>query len=419
MNWKALEHALFESAKDTLQAVLAEGHGPLHAAVFHASYREEEATLTLPSLALHDRAASDLSFQGDDWNPVDWRWDWDLHDYANAALLALDAPLQAYANQRFSRHWQATEKRFLVTVARAAKRLSAHAHTLPGVAPGFVAFFHDESGDVALARRSLTPAQFETHFPVERALEQQLSELARQPRAQQARFYLSRLGCYDGISTEDAQRWLIAHGDAAWEGLIDTLYAPAHSACAARILGLAGCNRVEVLDALRGQASRAPDEPTRNWCIKALGYLNDEAWLSGQAPEVAAQGLCANFDSFRPRGAHPALLDYAAVERALAARPELETAIEAAFDDCPAWADIGAADVVPAVQGLQSPYPCVRRHAAGFLGNWGEGLDQLALALQALRRATDDADEQVRQRATASVAHLEAFAAKADHLSRS
>lgn len=40
MNWKTLEQALFDAARDTLQTLLDEGVSPLYAAAFHASYRE-------------------------------------------------------------------------------------------------------------------------------------------------------------------------------------------------------------------------------------------------------------------------------------------------------------------------------------------------------------------------------------------
>ncbi|UZJ58325.1 hypothetical protein OKW98_17160 [Pseudomonas sp. KU26590] len=47
MNWKALEQALFDAARRTLQILLDEGVSPLYAAVFHANYREEEAVLSV------------------------------------------------------------------------------------------------------------------------------------------------------------------------------------------------------------------------------------------------------------------------------------------------------------------------------------------------------------------------------------
>ena len=58
----------------------------------------------------------------------------------------------------------------------------------------------------------MTRQQFEDSFPVELAIENTLREVAVWPLAEQVAFYVSRLHCSDGISGEDAERWLIANG---------------------------------------------------------------------------------------------------------------------------------------------------------------------------------------------------------------
>lgn len=334
INWKALEQALFDAARQTLQTLLDEGGSHVYAAAFHASYREEEGVLSLPSFAANSLQALSEDFPDDDdesfssvkWNPADWRWDWEI--CATEPFTALDDELQAYANRLGPREWQAAERRFLVTVSRAARALGRHFSGHPGVTPGFVVIFHDFDGYIALAKRSMTRQQFEDNFPVELAIENTLREVAALPLAEQAAFYVSRLHRFDGISGEDAERWLIANGRPAQAALIEQVNGHKKPTPAARILGLAGIADEPVIQALRRQAIEAPEQPTRNWCAKALGYLEDFDWLMQQAPDVAVAGICANFDGFRWRSVQPPVLNYRPVERLLDQRPEVRAAVE-------------------------------------------------------------------------------------------
>jgi len=333
MNWKDLEQALFDAARQTLQTLIDEGGSPLYAAAFHASYREEEAVLSLPSFAANSLQAlsedypdeEDESFSSVKWNPADWRWDWEI--CADEPFTRLDDELQAHANRLGPRQWQAAEQRLLVTVSRAARALGRHFSQHPGVTPGFVVIFHDFAGYMPLAKRSMTRQQFEDNFPVELAIENTLRHVAALPLAEQIAFYVSRLHCSDGISGEDAERWLIANGRPAQAALIEQLSGHEAPTAAARILGLAGMADEPVIQALRQQAIEGSEQTTRNWCAKALGYLEDFDWLLQQAPDVAVAGICANFDGFRWRGVQPPVLDYTPVERLLDQRPELRTAV--------------------------------------------------------------------------------------------
>lgn len=403
MNWKALEQALFDAARQTLQTLLDEGGSPLYAAAFHASYREEEADLSLPSFAANSLQAlcedhpeeTDESFSSVKWNPVDWRWDWEICE--GEPFTRLDDELQAHANRFGPRQWQAAERRFLVTVSRAARALGRHFAAHPGVTPGFVVFFHDFAGDIALAKRSMTRQQFERNFPVERAIENTRREVAALPLAEQAAFYVSRLHCADGISGEEAERWLIANGRPAQAALIEQLNEHAEPTAAARILGLAGLADAPVIQALRRQVIEADEQPTRNWCANALGYLEDFDWLMQQAPDIAVAGICANFDGFRWRGVQPPVLNYRPVERLLDQRLEVHAAVEEALEDLYAQIDTTTADVSEALRGLLSPHVAIRRHAASGLNNRDLQPDDALRAIEGLRRATQDDDESVRR----------------------
>lgn len=402
MNWKALEQALFDAARQTLQTLLDEGGSPVYAAAFHASYREEEGVLSLPSFGANSLQALSEDFPDDDdesfssvkWNPADWRWDWDI--CATEQFKPLDNELQAYANWLRPREWQAAERRFLVTVSRAARALGRHFSGHPGVTPGFVVIFHDFGGYIALAKRSMTRQQFEENFPVELAIENQLREVAALPLAEQAAFYVSRLHRFDGVSGEDAERWLIANGGPAQAALIEQVNGHKEPTPAARILGLAGIADEPVIQALRQQAIEAPEQPTRNWCAKALGYLQDFDWLMQQAPDVAVAGICANLDGFRWRSVQPPVLDYRPLERLLDQRPEVRAAVEEKFEEFYHQIDTTTADVSEALRGLASPHVAIRRHAVSGLNNRGLLPDDARRAIEALRRATQDTDEQVR-----------------------
>ncbi|WP_442109360.1 DUF4303 domain-containing protein [Pseudomonas sp. NUPR-001] len=402
MNWKALEQALFDAARQTLQTLLDKQGSPLYAAAFHASYREEEAVLSLPSFAANSLQAlsedypdeEDESFSSVKWNPADWRWDWEI--CAGEPFTRLDDELQTHANRLGPRQWQAAEQRLLVTVSRAARSLGRHFSQHPGVTPGFVVIFHDVAGYMPLAKRSMTRQQFEDNFPVELAIENTLRDVAALPLAEQVAFYVSRLHCLEGISGEDAERWLIANGRPAQAALIERLNGHKASSAAARILGLAGMAEEPVIQALRRQAIEACKQSTRNWCTNALGYLEDFDWLMQQAPDVAVAGICANFDGFRWRGVQPPVLNYTPVERLLDQRPELRAAVEETLEDVYGRIDTTTADVSEALRGLLSPHVAIRRHAVSGLNNRGLLPDDTLRAVEALRLATQDTDEQVR-----------------------
>lgn len=374
MDWKELERALVEAGERALRTFLGQAEaGCVYAAAFHASYREGCEILSLPALAANTlqwfkaSGCDDLGFSSVRWNPADWQWDVDLQGPDNPALEALDAPLQAYANRGSYRQWQAAERRFLVTVARAARTLSLRLADHPSVTRDFVVIFHDFGGDIVMAKRSLTRAQFEANFPVEWATERLLAQLAQLPLTEQAAYYLTRLDQYTGISNEDAQRWLIKHADIAQAELIALLDGQKDAWVGAYILGLAGHAEATTVTALRNAAVAASDESLRHWCISALGYLKDEVWLLQQSDDWAVMGFCANFGSYREKGARPRVLDYAPLERLLAARPALAEAVEQALREAGWWGLATEVDRMEAARGLKLPHAGIRQHAEGVL----------------------------------------------------
>ncbi|SPO66982.1 DUF4303 domain-containing protein [Pseudomonas sp. JV241A] len=408
MDWKTLENSLVDSARATLEALLDDGVGPLYGAAFHASYREEERVIDLPSFAANSLAALDEDhprrkqegFWGVQWNPADWRWDWLLDDYANAALSALEAPLQAYANRAGPDAWAATEQRFLRTVARAAKALNRIYAKDPRVAKDFIVFFHDEYGGPELAAKSLSPRQFLHHFPEQDATEQERRRVAALADDQQVNYYLSCLSRPQPIDGEEASRWLIARGASATAALVHLLQKGPERWRAAMILGLAGVAEAAAIEALRLQVVNGTEPSTRRWSANALGYLGDFDWLLAQAADTqlagfSVVGCCASLRAFRDQGAQPGVLDYRPLETLLQRYPQCAADAEETIKPGSSFCTLSNGDIEEAVRGLASEHVAIRRHAACVLDNRRLGKRKLAPALAALRECLNDADPKV------------------------
>ena len=403
MDWKTLESQLTAAACATLDTLLANEQGTLYAAAFFGSYREAEGVIGLPSLAANTLTAleedhpsrDEDGFWGVKWSPVDWRWTWEPSEYGDEALDELDRFLQSYANRGTPAQWDAAEKRFVATVARAAVAVRKHFAKHPRVDKHFVVFFHDEDGGAALAKTSMSASLFLHHFPEQDETEQTRRRLATMPEPEQAAYYVTRLGTYEGIDTEMAEAWLVKHGDSALPHLIARLTEGKNAWQVAMILGLAGIPDPAAIAALR-QAAGSADPSTWGWSARALGYLGDFDWLLTQSPAIAVAGCCASLSGFRDRGAHPAVLDYTPVERLLARLPACAPQAEEALEPGSSFCAIRGSDVPEAVRGLQSPHVAIRRHAACVLNERRLGKRGAADAVAALRARMDDPDEKVR-----------------------
>lgn len=403
MDWKKLEAHLAASACATLEKLLASEPGTLYGAVFFGSYREAEGAIDLPSLAANTLAALDEDhpdrdehgFWGVKWSPVDWRWTWEPSEYGDEVLDELGTALRDYATRGTPAQWDAAEKRFVATVARAAVAVRKHFAKHTKVDKHFVVFFHDEDGGAELARTSMSASLFLHHFPEQDETEQTRRRLATLPDPEQAAYYVTRLGEYEGINTEEAEAWLVKHGDSALPHLTERLNDGKNAWQVAMILGLAGIPDPAAIAALR-QAAGSEDPSAWGWAARALGYLGDIDWLLTQSPAIAVAGCCASLSGFRDRGAQPAALDYTPVERLLAGLPACAAQVEEQLEPGSSFCAIRGSDVSEAVRGLQSPHVAIRRHAACVLNERRLGKRGVADAVAALRAQTDDPDEKVR-----------------------
>lgn len=416
MDWNALKACLFDAAKAQLEAVLSSGVTPLYAAAFFASYREQESVIGMPSFAVNSlaaldedhpkRNASDECFYGVKWNPVDWHWTWDVDEYGGEQLAAYETEVEGYANRGSVAMWDSAEKRFMTVVAQAAADLRKYFAKDPRVAKDFVVFFHDEYGGDELASKSIPKRLFLQLFPELDATEQERRRIATLPLAEQALCYTQHLNYYEGISCEEAERWLIACGAPAIPALLGALEQRQMTWKAAMILGLIGEPEPKVIAALRHVLMSAKDVSAVSWSASALGYLGDVEWLlalaeSPKFTEYAVDGCCAALRAFRNRGAKPVKLDYAPVERLLAAYPHCRSEAEETLKPGSSYCHIGEADVPEAVRGLASAHAVVRRHAVCVLDNRAVG-EAIGLSVvepirdTLTRMAKSDEDESVR-----------------------
>ena len=404
MDWTELQNALFDSARHALDTLLEQGIPAPYAAAFHASYREEDRVIDLPSLAASSEATLEEDHGPDQprdissvrWNPADWRWDWELDDYANPTLHAWDQPLQDEANRADPQHWTAVEAQFVACVVQAARALGEHFRQDPRVDKHFVVLFHDFNDEVGLARASMPAELFAWHFPAEVANDRLREDVAALPYAEQLSFYLDRLQRTHRIGSEEAQAWLIAQGERASSALIERLHQVKDPYAIARILGLAGHTDAAVIEALRLCLGSAKQQTTRYWCARALACLGDVEWLLEQADDIAVEGLCVLVGHLNNRRRQPAALDYRALVTLLEQRPGLTAAVEEALKPGSGFTTINDQDLPQALAGLASPYRVIRRHAACVLNNRWLGAAAQAQAIQGLLQALQDEDEKVR-----------------------
>ncbi|MGG4603850.1 DUF4303 domain-containing protein [Paenalcaligenes sp. Me131] len=426
MDWKAFKACLFEAAKCKLEALLSEGVEPLYAAAFFASYREQESVIGMPSLAANNRAmldaehpnrrASDECFDGVKWSPVDWHWNWDADEYGGEPLAAYEAELEAYANRGSVAMWDAAEKRFMTAVAQVASALRKHFAKDQRVAKDFVVYFQDEYGGADLAQQSIPKQLFFHHFPELDATEQERQRIATLPVAEQAACYTQRLGSYEGIDGEEAEKWVIACGAAAIPALLDALAQRNHVWKVAMILGLIGEADAKAIEALRQLVITAKEPSTVNWSASALGYLGDFDWMmslvqSAKHSDAVVTAYCAPLRAFRNRGAKPVRLDYKPLEKLLTACPEMQGKAEEVLEPGSSYCTIGVSDVPEACRGLSSPFAVVRRHAACVLDErtvgeslGAQGVEPIQALLATL--AQMDTDESVRYLAGLTVTSM-------------
>lgn len=416
IDWTRLQQLLTADAAAALRTTLAtQPQRQCYAVAYYGCYRELDGAIYLPALAANNLQAlgceqpldvNPQSFWSEAWNPPDWEH-CDI-DYVGEALNAAAAELEHAAHRASREEWHAIERRWMQTLVEAGRELQrALLDSGPMLAPGFVAFVHDDLGQAALVREGIGEAAFARLFPDEVAAQaerERVLALAPPERIAILIQHCDRAG--GAFDSEQAREQLCAIGAPALPVLLERLHARGEWWVAA-LLGRIGVATPEAIAGLRRQVERRGDAPAQGWAATALAFLGDGDWLFEQLDrrrEAALQGLCAPYRAWRD--ATRAGLDYAPLERLLSAAPAIAEGAREALKPGSSYCQLRDDELDVALRGLASPHALVRAHAAAIMGERGLGAAAGARLLPALaERLVQDPDPQVRWFAAASLGY--------------
>ncbi len=391
LDWSRFEEAWFGLIVQALMG-LELGEERLYAVALHGVYQELDGMITLPLLAANTQAAGAPAdaqgFWGERWNPPDWA-------YADVPLgeevSALEQELLAEATRGSQRVWYDTWACFQGVVSQVTHRLVDWAAENLPLTEDAVVYWFDAEGGPELAAETIPGDVFARLFAPQVRKQMDMTELSKRPRREQAAYLVTRLGKYDGITSEDAQRRLQWLGKTAAPALLSVLDDPDVGWVAAKLLGHLEKPSKKVIAALRAGVAQTL------WHPLALGMLGDDVWLATQDVEVAVLGLTARMKAIT--GLHPKPeLSYGALEAWLdGADPEGVARVERELAPGQSYMDIKARDVDEALRGLTSPHAVVRWHAASVLGNRALGKKAAARVPAALAAALEGAHPYVRR----------------------
>ncbi len=396
-DWDAWQAALLDVFRGGLKD-LGRAHGaePIYALALYGVYRERDGALYLPLLGAATQAGGPPADGGGFWSARFNPPDWDLEELPlGGQSEALEKALIAEATRATVSHWREVESAYFEVLVAIAKRLRDEAPSVLDVTDDFICFWHDAAGGPELAARTIPDALFKRLFARQVAEADELAAARAQPEHERARLLVTRFGCYEGITTEDAQRELLALGGVAVPAVVDALADPECGWTAAKVLGQIGVSTPEAIAALRERAEG-------HWCAKALGMLGDHAWLETQPPAVAVNGLCAPLQAITAGVAKP--LDYRPLERFLdAADVETHALVDNALAPGSSYVEMRASDLDEAICGLGSDHAVVRWHAASLVGERALGSSVGKQVLPLLVQRLSDANPLVRRLAVLSI----------------
>lgn len=225
----------------------------------------------------------------------------------------------------------------------------------------------DGEFEESVLRRILTPAEVSRYFPwyEERAAE--LARVAALPEAEQAAYYLSKLGGPPGVvDSERAAAALRRLGRAAVEALLPMLEVDGRAWEAAMLLADIGRPDSDVVAGLIDALERRHG-PDRDWAARALsrlGRLDIVLDRIDRLPSsVVVTAVAAPYTAFRDRSVAPPRLDYRTLTEIIERWPELEPALREELKPGTPLCRISREEVDEALAGLDSPHSVVRRHA--------------------------------------------------------
>ena len=397
MDWRGLEQVYTAEAIRALGALGERTGEHFYAVLLYGSYRELDGRVTLPQLAALSMERLREPRSGDFYG-YGWSID-DAHlELLDAAVTRpLEEALTAEATRGSQGHWHKVERRLDAVLVRIVRRLRDAAPSVASTTADFVAYVLDEDGGFERAVKSIPGRLRRRLFPAQQETARRRDVLGRQPVDERARALVEALDHDDGIGSEEAANRLLELGEPSVAPLLARLRASGRRDWeTARLLGMLGVPRPDVIEALRAR-TRSAEFPDA-WFPTALGLLGDLAWLRERGGALAVVGTCA-----RLKGIATGIpLDYRPVETLLdeggaATRSRVERELELGRT----MRQITSADVDEAIRGLESPHPVVRWHACGAL--WDRKLGQSKRIVPALAERLSDPYPFVRRIAAVSL----------------
>jgi hypothetical protein len=408
-SWKQLEEVYTAQAlREALRVIRENPKHTFYAVALQESYRELDYTICLPCLALNSVEA--LRKQQGESEPYDMasaNWRWSTLTLKNTKLKQLQRWLDAEANRDTQAHWFRTEKRFLSTMVRVARRLYASLKKHQRVTRDFCVYFDDENDDSGdLLRRCLPKALYLQHF---HDLVEEENESARQLNKLSATQKIERY-LADILVHADA---IVALGEAAIDGLIPKLTDRENGGLAAMVLGQIGIASKPVIRAVRERVQKQIRGET--WSAIALAMLGDGKFLLELAEDdarrkVAIQALMFLYQGYGDEWPCRPKLDYRILERLLNRKSKDWTRIVAKELAEGGTMGIQPDEVDEAMRGLQSEHVQIRQHAVCSLGQRALGAAAGKRILPALAKCLEDPHPNVRRLAIFSISEWKAAA---------
>jgi hypothetical protein len=399
-DWRGLERGILEELARALRAMARQlDDSPVYAVALHGVYRELDGALTLPELAASTERtgakSDDRGFWGARWSPPDWRYQASIRTSVRARV---EKQLTAEATRSSQQHWRRTEARYFALLLAVATRLGAVARKELAVSRDFVAFWHDEEGAAALARKTIPARTFARLFAPQLAEQAARRAVQAKPPSARAAALAAQLGT---AGSETASRDLVRLGARAVPALVAVLDDAEAAGSAARLLGMIGVANPSTLEALRARIGDG------YWPAASLGYLGDFDWLLANGDEGSI--VTALTTALRAWKAVP--LAYLRLEAFLeGASRTARRSVERELAPGASYVEIKSRDVPEALRGLASKHAVVRWHAASVLGERSLGAANGKRILPALERALADRHPLVRRMAVLSISRWKAAA---------
>lgn len=332
----------------------------IDAICLHESYREQNANICVPHLAVRLHPVKSSLSQPDttsvSWNPADWT---DRHlAEQSTELMELEAQVIEEANRSSPAHWQKTEKKFLESCTRIVKAIRQELSNHPQINKHLVVYFSDEEGGLDLLKKCVTAAQFKKHFSE--------YELPSPPLLTSCDDV--ELSLFDNLITNEAT--ILQYGSRAIEPLVSRLNDPQNGWLAASLL--ARLNQPS--DYVLGELRKRLEEGSKFSSAMAisLSKLGDREYLLDKVSQTNLQAaiVIGLLSPLKAKANPPVSLDYSAAINLLDRHDDtISTLVNEQLKPGSVTLEIVPADVPEAFRGLEYPHEIIQLHAITVLGD--------------------------------------------------